>query len=118
MDWLRKGKTHIIAKFHRTDLVIESHSREGKPPSYSRINTVSSYLAIRHDFSLSIKYIKYVNQSVNTGFKNEIWELLGHEKIPETYMLATLLTGNVYLFNGKKDFLNIRYQQLKLYQNF
>ena len=28
---LRKGKTHIKAKFHRNDLVIYSHSREGKP---------------------------------------------------------------------------------------
>ena len=28
---LRKGKTHVIAKFHRSDLVIFSHSREGKP---------------------------------------------------------------------------------------
>ena len=27
----RKGKTHIIAKFLRTDSVICSHSREGKP---------------------------------------------------------------------------------------
>ena len=26
----RKSKTHIIAKFLRTDLVIRSHSREGK----------------------------------------------------------------------------------------
>ena len=34
----RKGKTHIIAKFLRTDLVICSHSREEKNPSYSRIN--------------------------------------------------------------------------------
>ena len=31
----RKGKTHIIAKFHRTGLVVYSHSREGKNPSYS-----------------------------------------------------------------------------------
>ena len=36
----RKGKTHIIAKFHWTDLVICNHSGDGKPPSYSRINTV------------------------------------------------------------------------------
>ena len=36
-----KGKIHIIAKFHRTDLVICSHSRERKPPSYSRRNTVN-----------------------------------------------------------------------------
>ena len=35
-----KGKIRIIAKFHRTDLVICSHSRERKPPSYSRRNTV------------------------------------------------------------------------------
>ena len=38
----RKGKTHIIAKFHRTYLVICSLSREGKTPSYSRNNTVNS----------------------------------------------------------------------------
>ena len=37
----RKGKIGIIAKFHRTDLVIWSHSRGTKTPSYSRINTVS-----------------------------------------------------------------------------
>ena len=37
-----KGKTRIIAKFLRTDLVICSHSREGETPSYSRINTVQS----------------------------------------------------------------------------
>ena len=28
----RKGKTHIIAKFHCTDLVICSHSGDVKPP--------------------------------------------------------------------------------------
>ena len=33
-------ETHSKAKFCRTDLVICSHSREGKPPSYSRINMV------------------------------------------------------------------------------
>ena len=36
----RKGKTGIVAKLHRTDLVICSHSREGKTPSYSQINMV------------------------------------------------------------------------------
>ena len=35
-----KGKIRIIAKFHRTDLVICSHFRERKPPSYSQRNTV------------------------------------------------------------------------------
>ena len=27
----------------------------------------------------------------------EIWELLRHKKIPETHILATLLTGNAWL---------------------
>ena len=40
MGLFRKGNTPIIAKLHRTDQVICSHSRERKPPSYSRINTV------------------------------------------------------------------------------
>ena len=38
----RKGKTHITAKFYRTDLVICSHSRERKTLSYSQINMVST----------------------------------------------------------------------------
>ena len=36
----RKGKTYIIAKFNRTDLVICSNSGEGKTTSYSQINMV------------------------------------------------------------------------------
>ena len=36
MELFRKGETHIIAKFHRTDIVICSHSREGTPPSCSK----------------------------------------------------------------------------------
>ena len=40
----RKGKTSIIAKFHRTDLVIFSHSREWKIPSYGQINMSFSLL--------------------------------------------------------------------------
>ena len=42
-----KGKTCIIAKFHRIDLVVCSHFREGKTPSYSQINTVI-HLKISH----------------------------------------------------------------------
>ena len=38
-DCLRRVK--LIAKLHRTDLIICSHSREGKTLSYSHINTVS-----------------------------------------------------------------------------
>ena len=37
----RKGKTCIIAKFHRTDLVICGHSREGKSPFYNQIGFYS-----------------------------------------------------------------------------
>ena len=40
MGLFRKGKTHIIVKFHMTDLVICSHSREEKTLTYSRINMV------------------------------------------------------------------------------
>ena len=46
MGLFRKGKTYIIAKFHRTDLVICSHSREGKTPSYSQMNTVDLVLEV------------------------------------------------------------------------
>ena len=35
-----KGKTHFIAKFHKTGLVICSQFRERKTLSYSQINTV------------------------------------------------------------------------------
>ena len=40
LDCLGRVKIGIIAKFHKTDLVISSHSIGTKPPSYSRINTV------------------------------------------------------------------------------
>ena len=43
-DFLGKGKTGIIAKYHRTDKVICSHSREGKTLSYSKINTVQNQM--------------------------------------------------------------------------
>ena len=39
----RKDKTCIIAKFHTTDSVICSQSREGNTLSYSRINMVFSF---------------------------------------------------------------------------
>ena len=42
MGLFRKGNTHITAKLHRTDLVIYSHSREEKAPSYIRINAVTN----------------------------------------------------------------------------
>ena len=38
----RKGKTCIIAKFYRTDLLICSHSRERETRSYRQINIVDT----------------------------------------------------------------------------
>ena len=51
-----KDKT-IIAKFHKTDLVICSHSREGKTLSYSRINMVF-HLLVFANLLASITRIK------------------------------------------------------------
>ena len=39
--WDCLGRVKFIVKFHRTDLVICSHSREGKTLSNSQINTVN-----------------------------------------------------------------------------
>ena len=44
MGLFGKGKTRIIAKFHRTDSVICSHSTEGTGTSYSHINMVFKFL--------------------------------------------------------------------------
>ena len=51
------------------------------------------------------------------AFKYEMWGLLRHEKFPETHALATLLTGNALLFNGKKKIPCISGIN-KLFQNF
>ena len=40
MGLFRNGKTRITTKFQRTDLVICSHSREGKTLFYNEINMV------------------------------------------------------------------------------
>ena len=47
----------MIAKFHRTDLVICSHSREKKTLFYSLINTVFTYKDLSGAFqrALSVK---------------------------------------------------------------
>ena len=47
------------------------------------------------------------------AYKIKMRDLLRHEKFPETHVLATLLTGNALVINGKKkDILHIRYQQV------
>ena len=58
------------------------------------------------------------------AFQYKKWELLRHEKFPETHILATLVTGNALLFNGKKRYLayQVSISELsginKLFQNF
>ena len=59
------GKTGIIAKFHWTDLVICSHSREGKSLSYSEINTVSFKT-----------YVKTVNTQLPESYVTVLYTLL------------------------------------------
>ena len=57
----RKGKTRINRKFHRIDSVSCSHSREGKTPSYSQINTVLSNLLIWSPLSFHfLEYLKCI----------------------------------------------------------
>ena len=43
-----KGETGIKAKFHRTGLVIWSHFREEKNPSYCQINVVKAKSIFRN----------------------------------------------------------------------
>ena len=50
---VRKGKTLTIAKFYRTNIVIFSHSREGRTLSYSQINMVLTLLkGLKNKFAL------------------------------------------------------------------
>ena len=56
------GKIRILAKLHRTDLVICSHSGEVKTPSYSQINTVRLMcLFYGTYYTVTCCYIKHLN---------------------------------------------------------
>ena len=72
-----KGKIRIIAKFHRTDLVICSHSRERKPPSYSQRNTVcvSKYGSITVLHNVATIHTE-VLQDVNCGIQKFLANIL------------------------------------------
>ena len=59
--WDFLGRVKLIAKFHRTDLVICSHSREGKTPSYSRINMANFSLV----FALGLFKVLYFLRTVS-----------------------------------------------------
>ena len=61
-----KGKIGIMAKFHRTDLIILSHFGGTKLPSYSLINTVGVWIHI--SLLLTLRH---------TGTQSSIW---GHER--------------------------------------
>ena len=64
MGLSRKGKIGIIAKFHRTDFVICSHSTGLKTPSYSWINTVFFYgiYCLLQKFNFVCIIQKYLNE--------------------------------------------------------
>ena len=53
MGLFRKDKTGIRAKTHRNDIIICSHSRGGKTPSCSKINTVPVNLKM-HELSFCL----------------------------------------------------------------
>ena len=90
MGLFRKGKNLIITKFHRTDLVICSHSREGKIPSYSQINMVLISLNAIMEMTFCHK-----NHNINAYFYTEqleksekvriIYEILLSKKIVQNY---------------------------------
>ena len=61
MGLFRKGNTCIIAKFHRTDSVIGSHSGEGKILSYSRINMVICQLMYSQSDCSMLFYEAYID---------------------------------------------------------
>ena len=73
----RKGKPSIIAKFYGTDLVICSRSKEGKTPSYSRINTVNVELLVRSNLkdSTEIRWAGSNNVCLRRTIQNFIQEL-------------------------------------------
>ena len=50
------------------------------------------------------------------AFKCEMWALIRNEKFPKTHVLAILLTGNAWLFNGKK--ISCISGMNRLFQNF
>ena len=59
--WDCLGRIKLIAKFHRTDLVICCHSREGKNLFYSRINMIKEIMALTQNSRMS-----HVNLSLAT----------------------------------------------------
>ena len=76
-----KGKTGIIAKFHRTGLVIYSHFRKGRTLSYSRINSVRifSYKKFKRKLYEKITVCSYkfcVDFTVNSCVQRHIFRIL------------------------------------------
>ena len=80
MRLFRKGKTHIIAKFQWTDLVICNHSEDGKPSSYSRINMVICDNKINKSIkkkSLICIFQLYDSAMVNAGLLDDPRSMVG-----------------------------------------
>ena len=65
MGLFRKGKTCIIGKFDRTDLVFCSHFREKKMLSYSQINMVREYFEIPYFSAYKTEAFPFQNNPKN-----------------------------------------------------
>ena len=71
----RKDKIGIMAKFHRTDLVIWSHSTGTKTPSYSRINTVctKSFIYLLQMLLIVVQTLLYTSEIETCGTWWNLW---------------------------------------------
>ena len=78
MGLLRKCKTRITAKFHKTGLVICSHSKEGKTLSYSRINLVV------YAFSEILLYTHFIS-TLFEAILMRVYHVLGEKKLFPNY---------------------------------
>ena len=94
-----KGKTRIIAKFLRTDLVICNHSREGKNLSCSRINMVPFHLllvqvsSVLATFQCQVKMIRAIPDKLSRICFQE----RNYISILASILILLFVNYNVYL---------------------
>ena len=86
---LRKGKTCIIAKFHRTVfLIICRHSGKGKIPAYSQINIVFANSTIFSFLALSTFIRRRLKLKISDGYYEQLLFFLA--VINTTVLLLTM----------------------------
>ena len=89
----RKDKTHIIATFHGTDLVICSHSKERKTLSYGRRNTVLPWMIESFQNGFTLREKIFAPKVVNSLLQ----ELSHIEKGDKNGRVAFSTSGPFYL---------------------